>query len=238
MPALPSEKEFQLSSTAFFGRTFSEYLEFFPLRPEEWQDRRVLDVAAGPSAFTAEAHVRGIRAVAVDPLYGYPPATLATYVQMDYTRVLAEMRRKESLMLYQRFPTIAAAEESRRSAAARFLADYETGFLHGRYLGAALPRLPFPDGCFDLVLCAHLLFIYARLFDLPWHLAACRELVRVSRGPVWIHPLCGPDGQAYAGLEGLRAGLSDEGIRSESIPVAQGIFAGTDTTLLLSRPPG
>ena len=238
MPTSLSQNEFQLSSTAFFGRTFEEYLQFFPLDPAAWKGRRVLDVAAGPSAFTAEAHARGIRAIAADPLYGYPPETLSTYVQIDYHRVLTEQRRKESLMRYERFPSIAAAEASRRSAAARFLADYETGFLHGRYIGAALPQLPFPDRSFDLVLCAHLLFIYARLFDLPWHLAACRELVRVSRGPVWIHPLCGPNGQPYAELEPLRARLGQEGIGSEVVAVAEGIFAGTDTTLILNRPAG
>ena len=53
----------------------------------------------------------------------------------------------------------------------------------------ALPRLPFFDGAFDLVLCAHLLFIYARRFDFAWHLAACQELVRVSAGEVRLHPV-------------------------------------------------
>lgn len=62
---------------------------------------------------------------------------------------------------------------------AAILEDYEAHFVHGRYFGAALPRLPFFDRTFHVVLCAHLLFIHAAQFDYAFHLAAGRELVRV-----------------------------------------------------------
>ncbi len=154
---------------------------FFALQAGDLAHRRTLDVAAGPSSFTAEAHLRGLRAVAIDPLYGLSPDALAAFVQVDYAWVLAEMRLKESLLRYNYFPSLNAAESSRRSAAERFLSDYEAGFVQNRYIGGSLPRLPVADKAFDLVLCAHLLFTYARHFDYAWHLAALsRELVRVS----------------------------------------------------------
>lgn len=230
-----STLELQLPSVAFFGRTFAEYLRCFALDPSALATRRVLDVAAGPSSFTAEAHARGVRVVAVDPLYGYPADTLAAHVQIDYARMLREMRRQEHRFRYDYFPSLAAAEASRRSAADRFLADYEAGFIHDRYVGAALPRLPFPDGAFDLVLCAHLLFIYARHFEHDFHLAACRELVRVSREEVRLHPLCGLDGLPYAALLRLIGDLRAVGIEARQVAVDHGLFPGTDSMLILTR---
>ncbi len=115
----------------------------------------------------------------------------------------------------------------------RFLGDYADYFVHGRYVGAALPHLPWADGAFDLVLCAHLLFLYAARFDFDWHAAACRELVRVSRGEVRIHPLCGLDGKPWPELERLRRTLAAGGIDSEIMPVDYEFFIGTGTTLRL-----
>jgi hypothetical protein len=227
--------EFQLSSVAFFGRTFAEYLRFFALNESDLAGRRMLDVAAGPSSFTAEAHARGIAAVAVDPLYGYSLEALTAHVQIDYARMLAEMRRQEAKFRYRYFPSLAAAEASRRSAAARFLADYESGFLQDRYIGASLPRLPLADGAFDLVLSAHLLFTYARHFDYAFHLAACRELVRVSTGEVRLHPVCGLDGKPYPELPRLQDELRGEGIASRVITVDYEFFPGSDSTMILMK---
>jgi hypothetical protein len=229
--------DFQLSSVAFFGRTFDEYLRFFALEEAALRRGRTLDVAAGPSSFTAEAHARGLAAVAVDPLYGYPTDALTAHVQIDYARMLAEMRRQEARFRYRYFPSLAAAEASRRSAAERFLADYESGFLHDRYVGASLPRLPFADGAFDLVLCAHLLFTYARHFDYDFHLAACRELVRVSAGEVRLHPVSGLDGKPYAELSRLQADLAEGGIDARMITVDYEFFPGSDATLIMKNMP-
>jgi hypothetical protein len=232
----PSHSQiFEISSVALFGRTFDEYLSMFALDPAALKGRRIVDVAAGPSSFTAEAHARGIEAVAVDPMYGFSTDVLETHIRSDYARVLAEQRRKESLLRYGYFPSIDAAEASRRSAATRFLADYESGFLHDRYRGAALPRLPFPDRAFDLALCAHLLFTYSHLFDFTWHLKACLELDRVASGEVRLHPLCGMDGKPYGELGRLREELEGRGIFSQIIQLEYEFFAGTGTTLVLSR---
>ncbi|CAM2980575.1 class I SAM-dependent methyltransferase [Rariglobus hedericola] len=226
---------FELSSVAFFGRSLAEYAKFFPLDVAALRGRAVLDVAAGPSAFTAEATRCGIRATAVDPLYGCSPETLSAHVRLDYARTLRQMRAKPEIFRLKSFASLDEAERERRTAAEIFLADYEAGFLDNRYVGGALPRLPFADGAFDVVLCAHLLFIYERLFDYAFHLAACRELVRVSRDEVRIHPVCGPDGKPYRELGRLRADLAREGIASSVVSVDYEFFRGSDTTLVLRR---
>ena len=234
-PSSPSAPAFELSSVALFGRGFDEYLRMFALDPAALAARRLLDVAAGPSSFTAEAHARGLAAVAVDPMYGPPVAALASHIDLDYARVLAEQRRKSGLLRFTYFASIEEAERSRRAAAARFLADYESGFVQGRYRGGALPRLPLADRSADLVLCAHLLFTYARFFDYAWHRQACLELARVAAQEVRLHPVSGVDGKPYPELGRLRADLAREGIFSRVIPVDYEFFLGTGTTLVLSH---
>lgn len=230
-----SEASFQLSSVAFFGRSLAEYARFFPLDIGALRGRSVLDVAAGPAAFVAQATRLGIHATAVDPLYGCAVETLAAHVRLDYARTLSQMRAKPEMFRLKSFASIEEAERDRRTAAEVFLADYEGGFLDNRYVGAALPRLPFADREFDVVLCAHLLFIYERLFDYAFHLAACRELMRVSGGEVRIHPVCGPDGNPYRDLDRLRRELAESGISSEIVEVDYEFFRGSGTTLVLTR---
>lgn len=229
-----SSRVMDLPVVSFFGRTLEEYARFFALDPAALHGRAVLDVAAGPASFTAEASRRGIDAVAVDPLYDRSPGELAAQVRQDYERMFLQMRTKPRLFRFKTFSSFEAAESDRRAAAQRFLQDYEGNVRHGRYVRAALPLLPFLDGAFDLVLCAHLLFIYAARFDFDWHLDACAELARVSNGEVRIHPVCGADGRPYAEIEPLRRELAVRGISSAVVPVNYEFFAGSHSMLVLN----
>jgi SAM-dependent methyltransferase len=260
MPVLtapaPTVAEIELPAIAFFGRSLAEYTRFFSLDVHAIRGRSVLDVAAGPSSFTAEACRRGIDAVAVDPLYDSPPESLAVQVQLDYARMFSQMREKRRLFRFgspriagtspsgvtprngaapaRYFSSFDEAEAERRAAAQRFLSDYEAQAGHGRYLAASLPKLPFLDDAFDLVLCAHLLFTYAGQFDFEWHVAACRELARVSTGEVRIHPICGLGGRPYPELERLRRELLTCGISSAVVAVDYEFFAGSSSMLVLN----
>ncbi len=224
-----------LPTVSFFGRTLAEYAQFFALDLDALRGHDVLDVGAGPSSFTAEACGRRIDAVAVDPFYTGPADDLAAQVEADYSRMLAQMRAKPRLFRLKSFPSLEAAEADRRLAAQRFLADYTAHFAHGRYVGGALPRLPFFDRTFDLVLCAHLLFLHAARFDFDWHLAAVRELVRVTAGEVRIHPICGADGRPYPKLPALRRELRAAGIESQVVEVDYEFFVGSGSMLILRR---
>jgi SAM-dependent methyltransferase len=231
----PPTSPLELPAVSFFGRTLAEYAQFFALDLAALRKRDVLDVAAGPSSFAAEANARGIDAVAVDPLYTSAPEALAARVASDYAHMFAQMRARPRLFRLKSFPSINAAETDRRLSAQRFLTDFEAQRFYGRYVGASLPHLPFFDGTFDLVLCAHLLFTYASRFDFDWHLAACKELVRVSAGEVRLHPVVGTDGRTYPGLPRLRRELKSAGIASELVRVDYEFFVGTDTMLVLKR---
>ena len=231
----PQATQMELPTVSFFGRTLEEYGRFFSLELPKLRGQAVLDVAAGPSSFTAEAVAKGIDAVAVDPQYGRPASELSAQVRDDYQRMFTQMRAKPHLFRLKSFPSIAAAETDRRAAAQRFLSDYEGNDRHGRYVRASLPLLPFLDGAFDLVLCAHLLFIYSARFDFEWHLDACTELARVSSGEVRIHPVCEANGRPYSELNRLRAELSLRGVLSEVLAVDYEFFAGGTSMLVLKR---
>jgi hypothetical protein len=236
MPILePPPLQMELTTMSFFGRTLDEYTRFFALDPASLRREAVLDVAAGSSSFTAEASRRGIDAVAVDPMYGRSSHELAEQIRQDYARMIAQMRAKPRLFRLKAFPSLAAAEADRRSAAQWFLADYEGNARHGRYVRGALPLLPFLDDAFDLVLCAHLLFIHTAHFDFGWHLTACAELMRVSGRKVCIHPVCGTDGRPCAEFGRLRRELLARGVHSAVVPVDYKILTGSNSMLVLTR---
>ena len=56
-------------SVLFFGRTLTEYVNMFDLDLSSWKGSKVLDCAAGPASFVAEANKLGIHAIGCDPLY-------------------------------------------------------------------------------------------------------------------------------------------------------------------------
>lgn len=241
-----------LDAIAFFGRSFSEYLAMFALDLQALKRRPVLDVAAGPSSFTAEASRLGVDAVAVDPMYADRPEIVAARIRSDYDRMQERMRERADLFRVDgdetrfvarpsgrkkraRFESIDAAVRDRRLAAQRFLEDFESPGARGRYFGAALPQLPFLDHTFDVVLCGHLLFLHTQQLDEDFHLKACRELVRVSRDEVRIHPVCGPDGRESSLLPRVLAQLREEGIRSELLDLDHEFFVGANRTLVLRR---
>lgn len=234
-PARSAAQALNLSPVAFFGRTLAEYTQCFALNTDALRRRDVLDVGAGPSSFAAEACARRINAVAIDPVYGGPSTEVSGRIEADYTRMLGEMQAHAGLFRLKPFSSLQDAEIDRRLAAQRFLVDYSVHFAHGRYVRGGLPHLPFFDRTFDLVLCADLLFLHSATFDYAWHLAACRELVRVTADEVRIHPLCGPDGRPYPKLPALRRELREGGIESAVIATEYEFLAGSNSMLVLKR---
>lgn len=233
-PSLP------VPDIAFFGRSLAEYQVFFGLRAADYVGRRVLDVGAGPSSFAAEAACAGVDVTAVDPLYRCNEHALRMRATDGLNRMHASMRARPEMFRLRSFASLESAEADRGRAAARFLADYYTGVAVGRYVAAALPGLPFGSAGFDLVLCGHLLFVYDDRLDLDFHVAACRELVRVTRpgAEVRLHPIVNLRGDPSPHLAPVREALAVHGISSDIIEVDYEFFRGTTRTLVLRRSPG
>jgi hypothetical protein len=148
MPALapvrpwPVSTALDLPSISFFGRSLAEYSRFFALALAALRDHGVLDVAAGPASFTAEACARRINAVAVDPLDGCTPGALAAHVQIDYARMFAQIRHCPQLF-WVGSPSLARLRrELRRTGLASEVVPVDFEFFAGGHSMLVLTERP------------------------------------------------------------------------------------------------
>ncbi len=217
------------------ARSFAEYTAMFALTEADLAGS-VLDCPGGAASFTATALARGIQATAVDPAYAGGPAALqalgehaATEAERGHAFLLAHPHR----FVWTHFTDPADHLRQRTRAAADFAASLATD--PPRYVPGALPRLPFPDHCFDLVLSSHLLFTYSDRLDQAFHLTALLEMARVSRGQVRIFPLLGHvDGKPYPHLEHLREALTSRGVSTQVRRVDYEFQRGGNEMLVLT----
>ena len=87
------------------------------------------------------------------------------------------------------YSSIDELRDYRKLALEQFISDYNLGRERKRYLRAELPKLPFDDRSFDLVLSGHFLFTYSHKFEFSFILSSIIELFRVCSGEVRIYPL-------------------------------------------------
>jgi SAM-dependent methyltransferase len=192
----------------------------------------VLDCCAGGAGFTAEAAARGADAIAVDPAYELPAAELVDTVRRSLPATAGIIDEHAGSFVWNWYGTPTRKDEMRIEAADRFLQD--VSIAPERYVPGSLPELPFEDRRFDLVLCSHLLFTWADKYDRDWHLAALRELVRVSRSEVRVFPLVQQGaGEPVAYLPELLTELTEVTAEIRTVPYEFQVNA--DKMLVLSR---
>jgi hypothetical protein len=209
----------QLDRVAFYGRTLGEYLRIFDLDLSSWGDCSILDCPGGASSFVAEAHRRGIRTVACDPLYEDDVSRLIERGEADIEHVMDRVAHVPHLYQWNCYSSLNELKGYRLMALRRFQYDYPSGLLEQRYIKAELPRLPFENRSFDLVLSGHFLFTYSDRLDYAFHRDSILELFRVSAKEVRIYPLQEPDAQPYQHMNQLLADLRQRGIVAEIRPV-------------------
>ncbi|GAA1596190.1 hypothetical protein GCM10009789_57670 [Kribbella sancticallisti] len=209
------------------SRSYAEYEAMFDL--SELPDS-VLDCCAGGASFTAEAAARGVDAVAVDPAYELPAAELVDTVRRSLPAGSRIVDQHADSFVWTWYGDPGRKDELRIEAADRFLQDVAVA--PERYVPGTLPELPFGDRRFELVLCSHLLFTWADKYDRDWHLAALRELIRVSSSEVRIFPLVNQGaGDPVEFLPDLLEALP---VRSEIRKVPYEFQVGADEMLVLS----
>lgn len=171
---------FTLDHVVPWGRSFDEYRRMFAFTPEDL-DRCILGCGDGPASFNAEATRRGHRVVSCDPIYRFDKGQIEERIATTYEQVLDQTRRNAHEFVWG--DGIRDVEElgTERMAAMRtFLDDFDAGKRIGRYVDAALPKLPFDDGSFDLAVCSHFLFLYSTQLGEAFHRAALHEMCRVA----------------------------------------------------------
>ncbi|MBU7583005.1 MAG: class I SAM-dependent methyltransferase [Nostoc sp. TH1S01] len=225
----------QLDRVVFLGRTLSEYVKFFDLDLSQWQKAKILDCPAGAASFVAELHQMGIDAVAGDLFFNLDAATLQAKGQADLAHVIERLADVTHNYNWDFYQSIEKLSTYRQSALEKFLADYPHGRQAGRYIQTVLPKLPFGDRSFDLVLSANLLFLYSDCFDYAFHWQAILELYRVCSQEVRIYPLQGKNAQIYPLLDNLLNDLNNAGISAEIVNVPWEFLKGSNQMLRLWR---
>jgi hypothetical protein len=195
---------------------------------------RVLDAAAGPASFAAEWAAAGRCALACDPLYASDEAEIRERLAAARDAVRELLADNAQRFVWRTFSGQRELIETRLAAAERFLADFRSGRAQGRYLAAALPRLPFADRTFDLALCSHFLFLYSEAFEAEFHLAALTELMRIAK-EARVFPLLAMDGKPSPHVAVVTETLRSRGCRVAIQRVGYELQRGGNEMLRLSR---
>ncbi len=177
----------QYSDVVPWGRSFEEYLEMF-LLAEADLDKKIIGVGDGPASFNARMFQKGKKIMSVDPIYLFSEQQIRQRIRETYSIVISQTSENRDKFIWGKIPSLDALARTRMAAMEEFCKDFELGKKQGRYINASLPRLPFADNAFDLVLSSHLLFFYSENRDLDFHLESVREFIRIGK-EVRIFPL-------------------------------------------------
>lgn len=224
---------YEVDGFAFIGRTFDEYCRMFDLEATQLDGQRILDCPAGPASFVATAHDRGVDATGVDIRYREPPPALADRCAAAIDDADTQLRAARDLFDWTYYGSVEDRIALLERTTRRFLADYPAGRESGRYVWADLPRLPFADDRFSLVLSSHFLFLYGDRLSRSFHRETLFELVRVATDEVRLYPLVELDGTPYPHLDAVRRILEDAGLGTEIRPVPFAFLRGATEMLVI-----
>ena len=170
-----------------FGRTFAEYRLMFALSPEDLQ-KRILGVGDGPASFNAEGTRQGYKITSVDPLYQFNGEEIRQRFDAVVDDIINQIIATPNNWVWNYHQNPQALKAKRIEALELFLQDYQQGIQAGRYSTQKLPNLNLFKRSYDLALCSHFLFLYSEQCDRDFHVAAIKEMLRVS-SEVRIFPL-------------------------------------------------
>lgn len=230
-------KKIDLDRIAFIGRTYYEYVHMFDLDEHMLKEARVLDCPSGASSFTAEGVRRGHDIRACDLLYSLGHAELLDKACADTAYALEQAHKVEDLYDWGFYGSAKAHGEERLRALMKFSAGFREGAGKGRYIAAELPRLPFKDGSFTVVLCSHFLFLYGDRLSFEFHLACIEEFLRVG-DEARIYPVLGVDAMRYPRLDDLIISLKAKGFMARERHVPFEFMKGGNKMLKITRASG
>ena len=226
----------KLDRIAFYGRTLGEYLLMFGINdiPSLIRYNAILDCPCGASSFVAEANSKhGIQAIGCDRLFDKDVETLSKRGEDDIEYIIQRICIDPNLYNWDFYSSIDKLREYRRLALQQFLLDYPTGIKENRYIKAELPKLPFEDKSFDLVLSGHFLFTYSHKLDFLFILSSILELYRVSSKEVRIYPLQQSSSKRYEQMTEILFALEKLRIGYDIVPVPFEFQRGSNKMLLL-----
>ncbi|VAX19093.1 hypothetical protein MNBD_NITROSPINAE04-1795 [hydrothermal vent metagenome] len=225
----------ELGKIPFNGRSFEEYCAIFDIAPEYLENKTVLDVAGGPSSFTAQARKYCRGSFACDPSYGRSADDLLKTGLDDIAEIREKIEPVLDMYKWDFYKSPDNLRVIRETTLKSFIADYSSRAGRVKYVTGELPWLPFADNSFDLVLCSHFLFLFSGRLGYDFHLESIKELARVSCGEVRVFPMVGLDTKPYAKMSALLDDLEKAGIAIEIRKIAFEFQRGANRTLVAGR---
>ena len=205
----------------------------FDLAPQDL-DGKILDCAAGPASFNAEATQKGYRVTSCDPLYRFTAEEISNRIDETYDTVVTGAKTNRDRYVWEEICSPDHMGEVRMAAMRRFLKDFPTGLEKGRYRPDKLPSLGFGDGEFDLALSSHFLFTYSEQLSTDFHLVAIEEMCRVA-DEARVFPLLNYDGGPSQLLRPVVRELRARGYRAETQRVPYEFQKGGNRLLSVVR---
>jgi hypothetical protein len=223
----------KLEEVVPWGRSLAEYQSMFSLSATDL-NAKILGCGDGPASFNAEMTELGHSVVSIDPVYQFSAEQIEQRVRATYESVISQVKQNPDRYIWQNFRDADELGKARLVAMEKFLSDYESGKVAGRYLDQSLPILEFADDQFDLCLCSHLLFLYSEQLSLDFHLAAIHELIRIAP-EVRIFPLLKLDCEPSPYLKVVMKELATKGFNVQVKSVAYEFQKGGNQMLIISR---
>ena len=237
-----------LDRVVFIGRSFDEYMSMFNLDISNFKDLEILDCPSGASSFVAEAfdEYKAKKAVGCDLMYedgNLPILEKRGKDDLDY--MIDSLSRVPEFYNWEMYSNIEDLRKSRASSLKQFISDYTTkeqvnspSKKHKRYVKAVLPKLPFSDKSFDLVLSSNFLFYYHNMFDYDFHHDSILEMLRVTSKEVRIFPVQKPDAKIPEYLDTLMESINERMRRKVSFRIEKVKYEfrnGVNKMLVINR---
>ena len=223
----------KLEEVVPWGRTLTEYKSMFSISETDL-NAKILGCGDGPASFNAEMTELGHSVVSIDPVYQFSAEQIEQRVRATYEPVISQVKQNSSNYIWKNFQDADELGKVRLNAMDKFLLDYESGKVAGRYLYQSLPSLEFVDDQFELCVCSHLLFLYSEQLSLDFHIASIHELLRIAP-EIRIFPLLKLNGEPSSYLELVLDNLSNKGFSVQIQSVTYEFQKGGNQMLKISR---
>ncbi|MBN2768383.1 MAG: hypothetical protein JXQ68_04720 [Campylobacterales bacterium] len=175
--------QLNLENIVITGRTFEEYSAFFDLSMDGLKGKKVLDCPSGASSFVATLNKNAIKAKGVDIIYEFDKNSIEQQGVKSIDKIYEDTSWMDAYKM-DFYKTKENHRYHRGSALKEFIDNYNSQ----DYIFAKLPKLPFEDDSFDILLSSHLLFVYDDRLDYEFHKNSILEMLRVAK-EVRIFPL-------------------------------------------------
>ena len=224
---------FKYESIVPWGRSYDEYVKMFDLTNDDL-NKYILGCGDGPASFNSINTSKMKKCISIDPIYQFTKIQIENKIRDTFNNVIGQTSDNIDKFNWNKIKNVNELLRIRMNAMNVFLNDYENGLKENRYIYAELPKLPFDDNEFDLVISAHFLFFYSDNLSLEFHKNSIKEMLRVAN-EVRIFPIVDVNSNISTHYKEINSWLTTKGISSCLEKVNYEFQKGGNTMLKIWR---